>query len=82
MKTIQNQSQNEDLRTVVERIVRDLEDSHAYKGKLSIERVLPPPNASTDTPAGYPHLTVEVEEQTKLLGLIPHNQKKIILMVK
>jgi hypothetical protein len=82
MKTIQNESQNEDLRTVVERIVQDLENSHTYKGKLVIERVEPPPNASTNTPAGYPHLMVEVEERTKLLGLIPHDRKKTILIVK
>lgn len=82
MKTIQNESQNKDLRTVVERIVQDLENSHTYKGKLVIERVEPPPNASPDTPAGYPHLTVEEQRRTRLLGLIPHDQKTTILMVK
>jgi hypothetical protein len=66
----------------VERIVRDLEDSHTYNGKLSVERVLPPPNASPNTPAGYPHLTVEQQEHTKLLGLIPRDKKTTILIVK
>ena len=82
MKTIQSQPQNEDLRSVLGRIIRELEDSHTYKGKLSIERVVPLPDASPDTPAGYPHLTVEEQGSTKLLGLIPHNYKKTILMVK
>jgi len=82
MKTIQNQAQNEDLRTTVERIVQDLENSDTYKGKLVIERVEPPPTASTNTPAGYPHLTVELQEHTKLLGLIPRNKKTTILIVK
>ncbi len=82
MKTIQNQAQNEDLRTTVERIIQDLENSHTYKGKLIIERVEPPPNASTNTPAGYPHLTVEEQKRTKLLRLIPHGQKTTVLMVK
>jgi hypothetical protein len=82
MKTIQSQSQNDDLRDVVERIVQDLENSHAYRGKLLIARVEPPPNASPDTPAGYPHLMVEEQEQTKLLGLIPYDRKRVILLVK
>jgi len=82
MKTIQGQSQNDDLRSVVERIVVDLENSRTYKGKLVIARVEPPPNASADTPAGYPHLMVEEQEQTKLLGLIAHNRTRVILLVK
>ncbi len=82
MKTIQSEAQNEDLRKVMERIVRDLEDSHTYSGKLSVERVLPPASASSNTPAGYPHLAVEQQEHTKLLGLIPRDKKTTILMVK
>jgi len=82
MRTVQSQPQNEDLMNVVERIVHELEESHAYKGKLCVERVLPPPNVSTNTPAGYPHLTIEIEERTKFLGLIPHTRKRVILIVK
>ncbi len=82
MKTIQSQLQNDDLRGMVERIVGDLESSHTYEGRLVITRVEPPPNASPNTPAGYPHLTVEEQRRTRLLGLIPHDQKVTILMVK
>lgn len=82
MKTIQSQDQREDLRAVVERIVQALENSRLYGGKLSVDRVIPPPGASTDTPAGHPHLIVEEEKQKKLLGLIPYTQKKTIFVVK
>jgi hypothetical protein len=81
-KTIQSQAQNDDLRGVVEGIVQDLESSHAYKGKLVITRVEPPASVSPGTPDGYPHLMVEEHERTRLLGLIPHNRKRVILLVK
>ena len=82
MKTIQSQEQREGLRIALEKIVQNLENSHLYEGKLSVERVLPPSSAPTDTPAGYPHLIVQEERQKKFLGLFPYNQKKIILIVK
>jgi len=82
MKTIQSQSQSEELKKEVERIVQDIEKSCLYDGKLSIERVLPLPGAPTNTPAGYPHLTVQVERQKKFLGLIPYQEKKVICIVK
>jgi hypothetical protein len=82
MKTIQSKNQREEIRSVVEKIVQDIEKTCLYKGKLSIERVLPPPDTSANTPAGYPHLIVQEEKQKKFLGLIPHNTKEIILFVK
>jgi hypothetical protein len=82
MKTIQSEAQNEDLRNVLKGIVQDLQNSHAYDGNLSVERVFPPPGMPTETPAGYPHLMVQEEKRTKLLGLIPHNSKKMIVGVK
>jgi hypothetical protein len=82
MKTIQSEAQNEDLRNVLERIVQDIQNSHAYDGNLSIERVLPPPRIPTETPAGYPHLMIQEEKKIKLLGLIPYNSMKMIVGVK
>jgi hypothetical protein len=82
MKTIQSQDQREELRSALEKIVQDLENSHLYKGKLSVERVLPPPGTPTDTPAGYPHLMVQEEKQKKFLGLIPYDKKEILFIVK
>jgi hypothetical protein len=81
MKTIQSQSQSEELKRAVERIIQDIEMFSLCKGKLSIERVLPPPGAPTNTPAGYPHLAVQVERQKKFLGLIPYQEKKVICVV-
>ena len=82
MKTIQSQDQEEGLRRVLEKIVQDLENSHLYKGKISVERVLPPPGTPTDTPAGYPHLIVQERKQKKFLGLIPYDKKEILFIVK
>ena len=82
MKTIQSQGQKEELRSVLEKIVQELENSRLYEGKLSIERALPPPGTPTDTPAGYPHLMVKEEKQKKFLGLVPYGRKKIIFIVK
>jgi hypothetical protein len=82
MKTIQSQDQREELRSALEKIVQDLENSHLYKGKLSVERVLPPPGTPTDTPAGYPHLIVQERKQKKFLGLIPYDKKEILFIVK
>jgi hypothetical protein len=82
MKTFQSDAQNEDLRNVLERIVQDLRNSDIYYGHLSVERVLPPPGIPTETPAGYPHLMIQEEKQTKLLGLIPYNSQKMIVGVK
>jgi hypothetical protein len=82
MKTIQSEDQNEDLRNVLERIVQNLQNSHAYDGNLSVERVFPPPRIPMETPAGYPHLVIQEEKQTKILGLIPYNSMKMIVGVK
>jgi hypothetical protein len=82
MKTIQSQNQREELRSIVEKIVQNLESSRLYEGKLSIERVLPPPGVPTDTPAGYPHLAVKEVRQKKFLGIIPYSKNKIIFIVK
>jgi len=82
MRTIQSQDQKEDLRSVLEKIVQDLENSRLYEGKLSVERALPPAGTPTDTPAGYPHLMVQEKKQKKFLGLIPRDKKKIIFIVK
>jgi len=82
MKTIQNQNQREELKNVLEKIINDLENLRLYAGKLSIERVLPPPGTPTNTPAGYPHLIIQEQKQQKFLGLFPYNKKEIILIVK
>ena len=82
MKTIQSEAQNEYLRKVLEGIVQDLQNSHASDGNLSVERVFPPPGMPIETPAGYPHLIIQEEKRTKLLGLIPYNSKKMIVGVK
>ncbi len=82
MKAIQSQDQSGELRSVIEKIVQELENSHLYEGKLSIKRALPPPGTPTDTPAGYPHLTIQEEKKKKFLGLIPYNKKEIIFIVK
>jgi hypothetical protein len=82
MKTIQSQEQQNELRKVVEQIVKDLADSNLYTGKLSIERISPPAGAPTNTPAGYHHLMVQEESQKKCLGLIPYNKKQTIFLVK
>lgn len=82
MKTIQGQDKSGELRSVIEKIVRDLEKSGLYNGKLSIERVIPLPGTPTDTPAGYPHLLVRQEKQKKFLGLIPYDKKEILFIVK
>jgi hypothetical protein len=82
MKTIQSQDQREGLRSVLEKIIQDIEKSHLYEGKLSIERVLPPPGTPTDTPAGYPHLMVQEEKQKKFLGLIRYDKKETLVIVK
>jgi len=82
MRTIQSQDQSGELRSVIEKMVQELENSHLYEGKLSIERALPPSGTPTDTPAGYPHLMVKEEKQKKFLGLIPYGRKKIIFIVK
>ena len=82
MKTIQSQDQREGLRSVLEKIIQELENARLYEGKLSIERVVPPPGTPTDTPAGYPHLMVQEERQKKFLGLIHYNKKEILFIVK
>ena len=82
MKTIQSPQQSEEIWMVVEKIVQELENSHIYTGKLSIERVVPSPVAPKNTPAGFPHLVVNLEEQKKLLGLFPSNKKSSIFIVK
>jgi len=82
MKTIQSQEQSEELRSVIEKIVQELESSHLYNGKLSIERDVPPSGTPKDTPAGYPHLLVQEEKQKKFLGLIPYDKKEILFIVK
>jgi hypothetical protein len=82
MKTIQSQDQREELKSVLEKIVQELENSHLYEGKLSVERALPPAGTPTDTPAGYPHLVVQEENRKKFLGLIPYDKKKVIFIVK
>lgn len=82
MKTIQSQDQREELRSVLEKIVQELEKSRLYEGKLSVERVLPLLGAPTDTPAGYPHLIVQERKQKKFLGLIPYDKKETIFIVK
>jgi hypothetical protein len=65
MKTIQSQEQREELRKVLEKIVQELENSHLYEGRLSIERIIPPPGAPADSPGGYPHLMVQEKKQKK-----------------
>jgi len=82
MKTIQSQEQSEGLRIVLEKIAQELESSGLYEGKLSVERVVPSSTTPKNTPAGYPHLIVQEEKEKKFLGLVSHNQKKIILIVK
>jgi hypothetical protein len=82
MKTIQSQDQREEIRSALEKIVQELEKSRLYEGKLSVERVLPPPGTPTDTPAGYPHLIVQERKQKKFLGLIPYDKKEILFIVK
>ncbi len=82
MKTIQSENQSRELRSVVEKIVDDLKNSRLYAGRLSIEKVLPPPQTPTNTPAGFPHLAIQEQKQKKLLGLIPYNTMETILIVK
>ena len=82
MKTIQSQDQSEELKSVIEKIVQELENSGLYEGKLSIERVIPPSGTPTDTPAGYPHLLVQEEKQKRFLGLVPYDKKEILFIVK
>jgi hypothetical protein len=82
MKTIQSQDQSGELRSVIEKIVQELENSHLYNGELSVERDIPPPGTPADTPAGYPHLLVQEEKQKKFLGLIPYVKKEILFIVK
>jgi len=82
MKTIQSPKQSEEIRSVVEKIVQELENSHIYSGKLSIERVVPSPVAPKNTPAGFPHLVVHLEEQKKVLGLFSSTQKSVVFIVK
>jgi hypothetical protein len=82
MKTIQNQNQRQELKSVLEKIVQDIEKARLCEGELSIERLLPPPGTPTNTPAGFPHLAIQEQKQKKLLGLIPYNTMEIILIVK
>jgi hypothetical protein len=82
MKTFQNVNQHEELRSVLEKIVEEMKNSHLYEGEYSIERILPPPETPKNTPAGYPHLIIQTKKESKILGLIPHNTKKTILIVK
>ena len=82
MKTIQSQDQSEELKSVIEKIVQELENSRLYNGKLSIERAVPPSGTPKDTPAGYPHLLVQEEKQKRFLGLIPYDKKEILFIVK
>jgi len=82
MKTVQSQEQRQELRRVLEKMVKELDNSGLYGGKLCVERVLPPAGTPTNTPAGYPHLMVQEEKRKKFLGLIPYNKKEIIFIVK
>jgi hypothetical protein len=82
MKTIQTQEQREDLRSVLEKIVQDLENCRLYEGKISVERAIPPAGTPRDTPAGYPHLMVQEQKEKKLLGLIPYHKKETLFIVK
>ncbi len=82
MKTIQNPFYNEELKTVVEKIVQDIEHYRIYDGKLSIERMVPPAGTSTNSPAGFPHLAIYIEKQKKLFGLIPHKKKMMLCVIK
>ena len=82
MKTIQSQDQREELKKVLEKIVQEFEHSNLFAGKLSIERVFPPPETPTNTPAGFPHLMVQEEQQKKFLGIFPYNKTEIIFLVK
>ena len=82
METIQSQEQSEELKKVVEKITAELGKCGLFKGNLSVERVVPSPTAPKNTPAGYPHLTIQEEKQKMFLGLVPYNQKKLILIVK
>ncbi len=82
MKTFQNENQSEELRSVLKKIAEEMKNSHLEEGEYSIERVLPPPETPKNTPAGYPHFIIQVKKASKILGLIPHNIKKTILIVK
>ncbi len=82
MKTIQTPQQSEEIRIVIEKIVHELENEHIFSGKLSIERAVPSPVAPKNTPAGFPHLLVALEEQKKILGLIPSSKKSVIFIAK
>ena len=82
MKTIQSPQQSEEIRLVVKKIVQEIENSHIYSGKLSIERVVPSPVAPKNTPAGFPHLVVHLEEHKKVLGLFSSTQKSVVFIVK
>jgi hypothetical protein len=82
MKTIQSQEQQEALRVVLEKVVQELESTRVCEGKLAIERILPPPETPTSTPAGYPHLLVQEKQQKKFLGLVPYHKKRILFIVK
>jgi hypothetical protein len=82
MKTIQNQEQNMELKKAVERIVKDIKMFSLCRGNVSIERELPPDGTPAATPAGYPHLTVYMEEQRSIIGLIPYKKKTIICVIK
>jgi hypothetical protein len=82
MKTSQSQSQNEELKKTVERIVQDIDKSCLYEGKIFMERVIPPAGTPTNTPAGYPHLAIHIEKQKKFLGLVSYKKKYLICVVK
>jgi hypothetical protein len=82
MKTIQSQEQSEELKKVVEKIVKDIKMFSLCKGNVSMERALPPAGTPTTTPAGYPHLSVYTEEQRSVLGLIPYKKKLTICIIK
>jgi hypothetical protein len=82
MKTFQNEAQNEDLRNILENIVQELQNFRTYKGNLSVERVFPPPGIPLETPAGYPHITIQEEKQTNILGLVRYTSKDMIVGVK
>ena len=82
MKVIQSQDQGEELGKKLEEIVRDLKAASLYEGSISVERIVPTPDTPTDALEGYPTWVVREERQTKLLGLIPHDKRRIIFAVK
>jgi hypothetical protein len=82
VKMIQSQGETDDLKKTLEKILHDLEATCRYEGNLSIERVVPPPDSSTDVLQGYPSLSVQEERCLKVFGLIPFRKKRTVFFVK